>query len=77
MNRQSKWYKEIGGDRGAVKIGTTWYGYVCLTCAQERYPELFKTDRWQGPPSKAIIQAMKSFSLWCNKQHYIIETHNT
>lgn len=57
-NRQSKWYKEIGGDSGTVKLGTTWSRYSCLMCVRYRYPDKFKTDRWQGPPSSAITRSL-------------------
>jgi|WetSurMetagenome_2_1015567.scaffolds.fasta_scaffold03175_25 hypothetical protein len=56
-NRQSNWYKEIGGDWGTVKIGRKWIWYDCLWCARYLYPKEFSTPRWQGPPSKAIIKA--------------------
>ena len=57
-NKTSKWYKEIGGDSGTVKIGSTWFRYSCLMCARFRYPSKFRTDRWQGPPSPAITRAL-------------------
>jgi len=56
-NRHSRWYKTVGGDFGAVKLGGKWVWYNCLVCARYAHPEEFKTPRWQGPPSSAIIRA--------------------
>lgn len=56
-NKTSKWYKQIGGDFGCVKLKNKWVWYDCLHCARHMYPHLFATPRWQGPPSNAIINA--------------------
>lgn len=61
-NLSAKWYKEIGGDFGAMKSPRDrrkWVWYDCLQCAREAHPETFKTPRWQGPPSKAISKAYR------------------
>jgi hypothetical protein len=56
-NKTSQWYKEIGGDFGCIRPkGKPWVWYDCLLCARYQFPEIFKTQRWQGPPSKAILR---------------------
>ena len=70
-NKHAKWYKVIGGDFGAVKIGTQWRNFTCLYCLRNNVfrKHLFKKPRWQGPPSRAIINAMKSPYFTCTKNH--------
>ncbi len=59
-NPESRWYKAIGGDSGAVKLNGHWTQYRCLMCARYRYPEIFKTPRWQGPPNADICKALRA-----------------
>ena len=71
-NRHKKWYKVIGGDFGAIKPGRKWVRYNCLYCIKKIYPELIYGElRWQGPPSKAIVDAMNRIptDFKCTKNH--------
>jgi len=60
-NRDCLWFKPYGGDHGAMRRsrGRRWVWYDCLHCARFDNPEVFSTPRWQGPPSEAIVKAMK------------------
>lgn len=58
-NKKSEWYKVVGADVGAFKLMGAWIGFDCLLCFEYDYPHKIKTQRWQGPPSKAIVKAMK------------------
>jgi hypothetical protein len=78
-NKDARWYKEIGGNWGTVKIGRKWVWYDCLLCARAWYPKQFKTVRWQGPPSAAIVNAHNNrtkFRVTCGgaNMHKIILT---
>jgi len=69
-NRTATWFKYAGGDFGAVKIKGKWFSYRCLYCTRNEFPELFKGEnRWQGPISKAMNEAMKMFHFKCTKNH--------
>lgn len=62
-NRSATWHKVVGGNFGAVKVGTKWVGFDCLWCAEDAYTDQFfgdKAQRWQGPISPAIDKAMKN-----------------
>lgn len=65
-NKSATWYKTVGTDnRGAVKLEGRWVGWNCLHCARNAYPEKFKGNRWQGPPSPVIITAMNNPKIKC------------
>jgi len=56
---KAAWYKEIGDDSGACSIRGGWVWFDCLVCAKYLQPVAFLSDRWQGPPSKAIVEARR------------------
>lgn len=56
INRRAKYYSEVGSYRGVIRTGKgrKWVSVFDLN-------RINKSDwiRWQGPPSEAIIRAMK------------------
>jgi len=58
-NKKATYYKEVGGHTGALKVSGRWIGFN-----RSEYYNLLKQgmlngQRWQGPPSQAIIKALK------------------
>ncbi len=52
-NKLSNYYSEVGSFRGAIKIKGRWESVKDLNRIDKN-----KMYRWQGPPSKAISNAM-------------------
>lgn len=57
-NAQANFYSVVGGYRGAYKSKGKWVGVKEFN----RHPELKPKNvlRWQGPPSKAILEALRN-----------------
>ena len=71
-NKDARWYKVVGGDFGAVKIGRRWERYSCLYCLRNAIDfDAIARLCWQGPPSEAIVRAMNETGqyLRCTKNH--------
>lgn len=54
MNKNAKYYSEVGSYRGAIKIGGKW-----ISAHEMHRTDKRGWERWQGPPSRAIINAMQ------------------
>ncbi len=57
-NRNANYYGVVGSYRGAFKANGHWVGVKDFN----RHPNLKPRPliRWQGPPSPAIVRAIKS-----------------
>lgn len=53
-NELSNYYSEVGSYGGAIKFKGRWTAVKDLNRIDKQ-----KMYRWQGPPSKAIVNAMK------------------
>ena len=60
-NQLSNYYSEVGSYGGAIKIKGKWRAAKDLNRINKS-----KMYRWQGPPSLAIINAMKERPLSAN-----------
>jgi len=54
-NRNSCYYTEVGSYHGAIKLAGKWNRAMNLN-----YIDKSKMIRWSGPPSLAIIKALRS-----------------
>jgi len=61
-NILSNYYSEVGSFRGAIKISGKWQPTKDLNRIDKS-----KMYRWQGPPSKAISEAMKLMPISADK----------
>lgn len=56
-NKDANYFSTVGGYRGAYKKKGKWYGVQIWPRSPDLRPKVI--NRWQGPPSLAIVKAMK------------------
>ena len=57
-NKDANYYGVVGGYAGAFRANGHWVGVKEFNRHHELKP--MPLIRWQGPPSKAIVKAIKS-----------------